>query len=147
MQRASTCIHPDTTCIHLVAEEETEIEKEIYQETEPGLRLNVQRAGCADKLELGGESPLTMRHGHWRSSNILWAPRPELRRLYRIDHHRKNEPGVPKGWEDYHTGEGSHCPWGHPHKFQFSALAMDAAFLWDPALTFRGRQIIICMEI
>ena len=68
MQRASTCIH-------LVAEEETEteIEKEIYQETEPGLRLNVQRAGYADKLELGGESPLTMRHGHWRSSNILWA--------------------------------------------------------------------------
>ena len=69
MQRASTCIH-------LEAEEETEIEKEIYQETEPGLRLNVQRAGYAAKLEFDGESPLTMRHGHWRSSNILWAPRP-----------------------------------------------------------------------
>ena len=56
-------MHP--TCIHLVAEEETEteIEKEIYRETEPGLRLNVQRAGYADKLELGGESPLTMRYG------------------------------------------------------------------------------------
>ena len=124
-----------------------------------------------DKLEFGGESPLTMRYGRWmvilhplgpstggqwplpirheprQLTHILWAPRPELRRLYRIDHHRKNEPGVPKGWEDYPTGEGSHCPWGHPHKFQFSALAMDAAFLWDPALTFRGRQIIICMEI
>ena len=41
---------------------------------------------------------------------------------YRIDHHRKNEPGVPKGWKDYHPGEGSHCPWGHPHKYQFIAL-------------------------
>ena len=26
--------------------------------------------------------------------HILRAPRPELRRLYSIDHHRKNEPGV-----------------------------------------------------
>ena len=75
------------------------------------------------KLEFGGESPLTMRHGHWRSSNILWAPRPELRRLYRIDHHRKNEPGVPKGWEDYHTGEGSHCPRGHPRQIPICRFA------------------------
>ena len=98
------------------------------------------------KLEFGGESPLTMRHGRWavilhplgpstggqwplpirheprQLTYILWAPRPELRRLYRIDHHRKNEPDVPKGWEDYHTGEGSHCPWGHPNKFQFVDL-------------------------
>ena len=97
-------------------------------------------------MEFGGESPLTMRYGRWaiilhplgpstggqwpqpirheprQLTHILWAPRPELRRLYRIDHHRKNEPGVPKGWEDYHTGEGSHCPWGHPHKFQFVDL-------------------------
>ena len=29
------------------------------------------------------------------------------------------EPGVPKGWEDYPTDEGSHCPWGHPHKLEF----------------------------
>ena len=96
-----------------------------------------------DKLEFGGESPLTMRYGlrvniphplgpstggQWpqpirheprQLTHILWAPRPELRGLYRIDHHRKNEPGVPKGWEDYPTGEGSHCPWGHPHKFLF----------------------------
>ena len=41
---------------------------------------------------------------------------------YRIDYHRKNEPGVPKGWKDYHPGEGSHCPWGHPHKFQFPSM-------------------------
>ena len=58
MQRASTCIH-------LVAEEETEteieIEKEIYQETEPGLSLNVQRAGYADKLEFVGMPPRAMR--------------------------------------------------------------------------------------
>ena len=54
MQRASTCIH-------LVAEEETEIEKEIYQETEPGLRLNVQRAGYADKFQFVGMPPRAMR--------------------------------------------------------------------------------------
>ena len=101
-------------------------------------------------MEFGGESPLTMRYGlrvdiphplgpstggQWplpirheprQLTNILWAPRPELRRLYGIDHHRKNEPGVPKGWEDYHTGEGSHCPWGHPHKFQFSEQPSEA---------------------
>ena len=26
------------------------------------------------------------------------------------------------GWKDYHPGEVSHCPWGHPHKFQFIFL-------------------------
>ena len=28
------------------------------------------------------------------TTHILWAPRPELRRLYRTDHHCKNEPGA-----------------------------------------------------
>ena len=26
------------------------------------------------------------------------------------------------GWKDYHPSEGSHCSWGHPHKFQFGKL-------------------------
>jgi len=29
-----------------------------------------------DKLEFGGESPLTMRCGQRQSNSILWAPRP-----------------------------------------------------------------------
>ena len=38
-----------------------------------------------------------------------------------LDYTGKKEPGVPKGWKDYHMGEGSHCLWGHPHKFQFAS--------------------------
>ena len=78
----------------------------------------------------GGQWPLPIRHEPRQLTHIVWAPRPELRRLYRIDHHRKNEPGVPKGWEDYHTGEGSHCPWGHPHKFQFIKRLSHNEFVW-----------------
>ena len=54
-----------------------------------------------------------------------------------LDYTSKNEPGVPKGWKDYYPGEGSHCPWGHPHKFQFTVLL---SFLHSISCSSRKRK-------
>ena len=69
-----------------------------------------------DKLEFGGESPLTMRYELLVENPHPLGSSTGTALVDSIDPHRKNEPGVPKGWKDHHPGEGSHCPWGHPHK-------------------------------
>ena len=76
-----------------------------------------------DKLEFGGESPLTMRYELLVENPHPLGSSTGTALVDSIDPHRKNEPGVPKGWKDYYPGEVSHCPWGHPHKFQFIGLS------------------------
>ena len=63
---------------------------------------------------LFGNFVVRMRKGMRIATPVCALARNDI-----LDYTGKKEPGVPKGWKDYHPGEGSHCPWGHPHKFQF----------------------------
>ena len=64
-------------------------------------------------------SPFSIFVVRMRKGMRIATPVCALARNDILDYTGKKEPGVPKGWKDYHPGEGSHCPWGHPHKFLF----------------------------
>ena len=65
-----------------------------------------------DKLEFGGESPLTMRYELLVENPHPLGSSTGTALVDSIDPHRKNEPGVPKGWKDHYQTNLSSLPVG-----------------------------------